>query len=60
MADKYGCIYIEAPRFTTRTCSCCGYVNEHLPLSERDLVCINCGEVIDRDMNAAKNCYMYI
>ena len=60
MAEKYGCEYIEAPRFTTCTCSECGYVNDHIPLTQRNLECDCCGEVIDRDMNAAKNCYMYI
>ena len=59
MADKYGCEYIESPEKTTCTCSSCGYVNKHLPLEERDLVCEKCCEVIDRDMNAAKNCYLF-
>lgn len=59
MANKYGCEYIEAPSNTTRTCSCCGYKNKHLPLSQRNLVCKKCGEFTDRDMNAAKNCYLY-
>ena len=44
---------------TTCTCSICGYVNKHLPLKERNLTCKECGEVIDRDMNAAKNCYLF-
>ena len=59
IADKYGCEYIEAPEKTTCTCSICGYVNKHLPLKERNLTCKECGEVIDRDMNAAKSCYLF-
>lgn len=57
--DKYGCEYIESPPNTTCTCSYCGYVNVHLKLSEHNLVCSNCNNVIERDLNAAKNCYMY-
>ena len=57
---KYGCNYIEAPDNTTRTCSICGYINKHIPLSQRDLICSNCNNVIERDMNAAKNCYDYL
>ena len=57
MAEKYGCEYIEAPEKTTCTCSSCGYINKHLPLGKRNLVCEECGLVIDRDVNAAKNCY---
>lgn len=60
MAIKYGCNYIESPENTTRTCSICGHKNPHLPLSERYLVCEECSTIIDRDENAAQNCYMYI
>ena len=59
MAEKYGCIYIKAPENTTRTCSICGKKNKHLPLTNRYLRCVKCGSKIDRDMNAAKNCYDY-
>ena len=57
MANKYGCKYIEAPKNTTCTCSICGHKNPHLPLSQRKFKCEECGYEIDRDMNAAKNCY---
>ena len=60
MADKYGCKYVESPEDTTRTCSCCGHKNDHLLLSERYLICKKCGIKIDRDMNAAQNCYAFI
>ena len=59
MANKYGCEYIEAPKNTTCTCSICGHKNPHLPLSQRKFKCEECGYEIDRDMNAAKNCYDY-
>ena len=59
MAEKYGCEYINAPTHTTCTCSKCGYINPHLPLSQRELVCEECGYAIDRDMNASKNCYAF-
>ena len=54
---KYGCKYIEAPKYTTRTCSCCGHKNPKLPLSQRIFTCKECGYTDDRDVNAAINCY---
>ena len=60
MCEKYGCEYIESPKDTTRLCSICGHINQHIPLSQRYLVCEECNTIIDRDKNAAKNCYMYI
>ena len=38
-----------------QTCHNCGWVNEGLKLSDRQWVCPHCGEIIDRDINAAKN-----
>lgn len=40
---------------SSRTCSVCGYVHYELELSDRTYVCPVCGNVIDRDMNAAIN-----
>lgn len=60
MANKYGCKYIEAPKFTTCRCSECGKINEHLPLGKRMFKCAKCGYTDDRDVNASKNCYNYI
>jgi len=57
---KYGCEYIESPEDTTRICSICGYKNKHLSLKETHLTCVNCNNVIERDMNAAQNCYDYV
>jgi len=57
---KYGCEYVESPEDTTRTCSICGHKNKHLSLRDTHLVCNKCGNVIERDMNAAMNCYDYL
>ncbi len=40
---------------SSKTCSCCGWVNEDLKLSDRTFVCKECGLVLDRDVNAARN-----
>lgn len=60
MVFKNGSNYILAPENTTCKCSNCGYINKHLKLSDIYLVCDNCGTKINRDINAAKNCYNYI
>lgn len=57
MCDKYNCNFIESPPKSTRTCSSCGHVNDKLDISKRNLKCKKCGLVIDRDENAARNCY---
>ncbi|MBQ4470372.1 MAG: transposase, partial [Synergistaceae bacterium] len=46
-----------ADRFypSSKTCSNCGYVKKDLKLSERIYKCLECGEIIDRDFNAALN-----
>jgi putative transposase len=40
---------------SSKTCSCCGWIDEHLTLSDRIFHCKECGYVIDRDLNAAIN-----
>ena len=40
---------------SSKTCYNCGWVNEGLRLSDRQWFCPHCGEIIDRDINAAKN-----
>jgi len=42
------------PAYTSRTCSGCGVVFEHLSLSDRWIACV-CGTSLDRDHNAAIN-----
>ena len=46
-----------ADRFypSSKTCSNCGHVKKDLKLSERIYKCPECGEIIDRDFNAALN-----
>lgn len=57
MAEKYRTKYIVSNTGTTRTCSSCGYENEPITLDKKYLSCFNCGLKIDRDENAAINCY---
>lgn len=59
-SDKFFCEFIKAPPDTTRTCSKCGFINEHLPLEQRIFKCTECGYEVDRDVNASKNCYTYV
>src|SRR5262249_51188486 len=61
-ARWYGCRVIVADRWlaSSRTCSYCGWADEDLTLADRTFVCRNperpdCGLVMDRDLNAAKN-----
>lgn len=40
---------------SSKTCNHCGYVNKNLKLSDREWICPECGCIIERDKNAAKN-----
>ena len=40
---------------SSKTCHHCGYVKEDLSLKDREWICQVCGNVIDRDLNAAIN-----
>ena len=40
---------------SSKLCSDCGHKNKSLTLNIRQWVCINCGSIHDRDINAAKN-----
>jgi len=42
---------------SSKTCFCCGYKNKGLKLSDRHWQCPNCGEIHDRDLNAARNIF---
>ena len=33
--------------------------NNRIPLNKRNLTCSCCGKIIDRDINASRNCYNY-
>lgn len=56
-ADWNGKEIIKIGRFfpSSKTCNHCGHVNENLKLSDRTWICTECGESIDRDLNAAMN-----
>ena len=56
-ANWYGRELIFVDRFypSSKTCNHCGYVNKKLKLSDRQWVCPDCGEIIERDYNAALN-----
>lgn len=43
------------PKYTSKTCHCCGYVNPEVVLGIKKWECPICGEYHDRDINAAKN-----
>lgn len=54
-AESAGCVVEDvAPEYTTKTCNQCGN-RENIGLSERIFKCSSCGNVDDRDVNAAKN-----
>lgn len=59
--EEYGIPIYFVDRFypSSKTCSCCGYKNKDLKLSDRIFKCPNCNTVIDRDINAAINIRNY-
>ncbi len=63
---KYKCEYngiefVQVDRFypSSKTCHKCGCIKHDLKLSDRTYICSECGEVIDRDLNAAINLANY-
>ena len=40
---------------SSKTCGCCGYINQNLSLKDREWTCPSCNTKLDRDFNAAKN-----
>ena len=44
---------------SSKTCSACGALNEHLTLKDRIFHCGGCGLAEDRDLNAARNLERY-
>ena len=56
-SNWYGRKLVFVDRFypSSKTCNHCGYVNKNLKLSDRQWVCPDCGEIIERDYNAALN-----
>lgn len=56
-SNWYGKNLIVIGKFdpSTQICNKCGYRNHDLTLNDREWICPNCGERLDRDINAAKN-----
>jgi putative transposase len=56
-AEKHGSSVTIVSRWypSSKTCSCCGWVDEDQDLSDRTFICESCGIVLDRDYNAALN-----
>jgi putative transposase len=56
-AKWYGRKIVFVDRFypSSKTCNYCGYIKKDLKLSDRQWRCTVCGEVLDRDYNAALN-----
>ena len=57
-AEWYDKKIIQIDKFypSSQICSCCGFKNPKIKdLSIRQWICPNCGEIHDRDINAAKN-----
>jgi putative transposase len=48
---------VKIDRFfpSSKTCSCCGYINQNLKLDMREWTCPSCKTKLDRDLNASKN-----
>ena len=58
---RIGIQVVLADKFfaSSKTCSHCGHVKRDLKLSDRTYRCLECGLIIDRDLNAAINLSQY-
>jgi putative transposase len=56
-AQNAGKLFLRVKRFypSSKTCSCCGWVEDVMPLSRRFWTCSRCSAHHDRDVNAAIN-----
>jgi putative transposase len=56
-ADWHGKNILKIGTFepSSKTCSCCGYVNKKLKLQHREWTCVECNTLLSRDLNAAIN-----
>ena len=56
-ANWYGKNILKIGTFepSSKTCSCCGYINKDLQLKDREWSCGSCGTLLNRDVNAAIN-----
>jgi len=57
----YGCEIRKLDRFfpSSKRCSKCGYIHEHLTLDIREWTCPDCGTDHDRDVNASTNILIF-
>jgi len=48
---------VKIDRFfpSSKTCNCCGYINQNLKLNMREWTCPSCNTKLDRDLNASIN-----
>ena len=60
--EWYSVQLILAGRFypSSKRCCKCGHIKQDLKLSERTYVCTECGNVMDRDLNASINLREYL
>ena len=56
-ANWYNRKMVFVDRFypSSKACHNCGYINKSITLKDRQWICPQCGEVIERDYNAALN-----
>ena len=55
---QFGCkLAVVNEAYTSKTCSCCGHVKWNLG-GAKTYKCGNCGAVMDRDVNGAKNIFL--
>ena len=61
-SKKYGIDVVFADRYfpSSKLCSSCGFLNKELTLKDRIFICPICGNVLDRDCNAALNLSRYL
>ena len=52
-----GVYFRQINRFfpSSKRCNACGWINESLSLKDREWTCKGCGQIVDRDFNAAQN-----
>ena len=55
--QKYGKSLVKVDRYypSSKTCCKCGHIHKELQLSDRIYYCPVCGQIIDRDWQAAIN-----
>jgi putative transposase len=44
---------------SSKRCHACGWINQSLTLKDREWTCQDCGEAVDRDVNAAQNILLF-